>query len=136
MKTRLIFATIALIVMYMLNALLFNYGIIIPHDSISPHDLFLFHAVASFVVLLGVEILLRIIPNQAGMLYLALVFIKTGVFALVFKNSLFEKEQLEMSEKLLLIVPMFSFLLLEVVFLAIAMKALDKKVSLKEQLDD
>jgi hypothetical protein len=129
MKNRLIFATLAIVLVYILNTLLFAYGIGTAEIDVSKASIFLFHGIASFVVLVGVEVLLKMIPNQAGMLYLALVFVKTGIFALVFKSSLFEKEQLEMAEKLLLIIPMFSYLIVEVVFLAWAMKATDKALN-------
>lgn len=126
MKSKYLLFSLSLGLIFLLNFLLFSS---LETKGIAFVSVLIFHLVASVVVYISVEVLLKLLPNQAGMLYLALVFVKTGIFALVFKSSIFEKEQLEMVEKLVLIIPMFSFLLVEVVFLALAMKAADKKLN-------
>ncbi|GAA3777312.1 hypothetical protein GCM10022271_06910 [Corallibacter vietnamensis] len=79
---------------------------------------YLFHAIAAFIVYVCVEIMAEKMPNQAGYAYLMLMFFKIGVFVLIFQESVFAKESLLKAESVALIVPLFLFLTIEAVGVA------------------
>lgn len=78
--------------------------------------MYVFHFVAYIIICLSVEFLYSKLPSQVGYAYLASVFIKIGVFVLVFKSAIFAAESLSMPERLSIVVPMFVFLVLEAVY--------------------
>lgn len=76
-----------------------------------------FHAIATFIIYFLINLVYKNLPNQAGYAYLISVFIKMGVFVLVFKTSVFSIDALTKPEKITLIVPLFLFLFLEAIFI-------------------
>lgn len=83
------------------------------HISFSLESIYFFFIIASTIIYTAVEATSKYIPNQAGFAYLALMFIKIGVFLLIFKNVIFAENSLEMYERTAIILPFFLFLLLE-----------------------
>lgn len=79
---------------------------------------YLFHAIAAFIVYVSVEIMAEKMPNQAGYAYLMLMFFKIGAFVLIFQESVFAKESLLKAESVALIVPLFLFLIIEAIGVA------------------
>lgn len=72
-----------------------------------------FHAIATFTIYLTVNLVYKNLPNQAGYVYLISVFIKMGVFVLLFNTSVFALDALTKPEKTTLIIPLFLFLFTE-----------------------
>ncbi|QQY83063.1 hypothetical protein JJL45_03455 [Tamlana sp. s12] len=81
-------------------------------------EVYLYHAVAAFIVYVCIEGVSHTLPNQAGYAYLALMLFKIGIFVFVFKNSVFENEALTRPERLALVVPLFLFLIAEAIGVA------------------
>lgn len=80
--------------------------------SYSLFNVYLFHAIAAFVVYLVIELLAVKLASQAGYAYLAAIMIKMGLFVLIFQESILSKS-LDKPEKLALIIPLFLFLIIE-----------------------
>ncbi|GAB1857961.1 hypothetical protein MHTCC0001_27980 [Flavobacteriaceae bacterium MHTCC 0001] len=74
-----------------------------------------FHALAAILVYITVEAVASKLPNQAGYAYLMMIFIKIGIFVLIFKNTLFSNTNLLFSERIALIIPLFIFLIAETI---------------------
>lgn len=74
---------------------------------------YLFFVVSSLFVYVVIEVLASIIPKQVGFAYLASIFLKIGFFVLVFKSSFFLQDNLEMYQKLSVVIPLFLFLTIE-----------------------
>lgn len=79
-------------------------------------SVYLFHFIASIIVYLLLEFTVKYVPKNAGYLYLASVFIKMGVFFLVFQKLFYDTKILNNAEKISLIIPLFLFLILETAF--------------------
>lgn len=92
----------------------------------------LFHLIASVLVYVIEELAIETVPSQAGVAYLALVFIKMGIFIMVFSSSILSTEGMYMSEKLVLIIPFLLNLFLEGFFVAKSLKIMDGILSGKE----
>ncbi|WP_082050827.1 DUF6168 family protein [Neotamlana sedimentorum] len=81
-------------------------------------QVYVFHAIAAFLVYLCVEITADKLPNQAGYAYLMLMFFKIGAFVLIFQESVFAKESLLKVESVALVIPLFLFLIIEAIAVA------------------
>ena len=77
-----------------------------------------FNAAASLLVYLFIEVIASKLPSQAGYSYLVSVFLKLGFFLLIFKNEIFSAQELQMVERLSIVLPLLLFLTLETVFSA------------------
>ena len=84
----------------------------------------MFHAISSFLIYLIVEFIAENMPSQAGYAYLASVFLKMGVFILLYKSVIFSDMDISKAEKVSLVIPLFLFLILEAIFCS---KLLNKK---------
>ncbi|ELR69897.1 hypothetical protein C900_04600 [Fulvivirga imtechensis AK7] len=85
--------------------------------------MYLFHFISYVIICLSVEYLNAKLPSQVGYAYLASVFIKIGVFVLVFKSTIVGAEDLTLVERLYIIIPMFLFLVLEAIYCGRLMNA-------------
>lgn len=86
-------------------------------------NMYLFHFISYVIICLSVEFLNTKLPSQVGYAYLASVFIKIGVFVLVFKSTILRAEDLSMAERLSIVAPMFLFLVLEAIYCGRLMNA-------------
>ncbi|MBD0831187.1 DUF6168 family protein [Aestuariibaculum sediminum] len=113
-----------ILIFVFLSALLFALGItihgnfIVESMAFELSSVYLFHAIAVIIVYAAIEGVAGMMPDKAGYAYLTLMFIKLGLFVLLFKNSIFESGPLSQTEKLALVVPLFLFLILEAVCIA------------------
>lgn len=73
-----------------------------------------FHAIASVLTYGIVVAVFKYLPSQAGYAYLAAVFIKLGLFVLVFQSAVFSEEALSFSQRLPLVIPFILFLFTEI----------------------
>lgn len=78
-------------------------------------NVYLFHAIAASIVYIMIEVLAEKLPNQAGYAYLAAIFLKIGLFVLIFQESIMANDSLSKPERISLVVPLFLFLILEAV---------------------
>lgn len=81
--------------------------------SFSLLGVYLFHTIGAFFVYSFVEVVSGKLPNQAGYAYLMMMFLKIGVFVLIFKNSVFTDTPLTQVERVSLVLPLFLFLIVE-----------------------
>lgn len=78
--------------------------------------MYLFHSISGAIVYTLVELVFSKLPNQAAFAFLASIFLKIGFFILIFSSSIFTENPLQMFERLSIVVPFFSFLLVESFF--------------------
>lgn len=81
--------------------------------SFNLFQVYLFHALASLIIYILVELVVTQLPNETGYLYLALTMIKLGLFVLIFQNDIFSETPLIKAEKVSLVAPLFIFLITE-----------------------
>ncbi len=81
--------------------------------SFNLFHVYLFHALASLLIYILVELVVTQLPNETGYLYLALTMIKLGLFVLIFQNDIFSETPLVKAEKASLVIPLFIFLITE-----------------------
>lgn len=124
MIKRILLFAVALVLLFVLSYFTNSYLVKELTISFSLLQVYLFHVVAAFVVYAIVEFVASILPNQAGYAYLASIFIKIGLFVLIFNASVFAKENLSRPERVSLVVPLFLFLITEAVAIS---KLLNKK---------
>jgi len=84
--------------------------------SFALRSVYYFNALACVIICICVELLFTRLPSQVGYAYLASIFIKIGLFVLIFKNTLFPDGEFPMSERLSIVVPMMVFLIVEAVY--------------------
>ncbi|WP_299676154.1 DUF6168 family protein [uncultured Tenacibaculum sp.] len=124
MIKRILLFAVALVLLFVLSYFTNSYLVKELTISFSLLQVYLFHVIAAFVVYAIVEFVASILPNQAGYAYLASIFIKIGLFVLIFNASVFAKENLSRPERVSLVVPLFLFLITEAVAIS---KLLNKK---------
>ncbi|WP_299834238.1 DUF6168 family protein [uncultured Tenacibaculum sp.] len=115
MIKRILIFTVTLILLFLLSYFTNAYLVKELTFSFSLLQVYLFHVIAAFIVYGIIEFVASILPNQAGYAYLASIFIKIGLFVLIFNGSVFAKENLSRPERLSLVVPLFLFLITEAV---------------------
>ncbi|MGB1210485.1 hypothetical protein CLV86_1797 [Lacinutrix venerupis] len=98
--------------------ILINTQLLVTPLRFSINAIYGFHAIASFIVYVLVFFIYQKMPNQAGYIYLTSVFVKMGVFVLMFKNTVFSIDELTKPERITLLVPLILFLTLEAVLVS------------------
>lgn len=86
--------------------------------SYSLLKVYIFHSLASFIVYILVLLTYNWRSDQAGYVFLVGVFVKTGLFVLIFNASIFQKEQLLMFERVSLLIPFMVILCIEALFVS------------------
>ncbi|WP_442264716.1 DUF6168 family protein [Tenacibaculum sp. ZS6-P6] len=124
MIKRILLFAVVLVLLFLLSYFTNSYLVKELTISFSLLQVYLFHVIAAFVVYAIVEFVASILPNQAGYAYLASIFIKIGLFVLIFNGSVFAKENLSRPERVSLVVPLFLFLITEAITIS---KLLNKK---------
>ncbi len=81
-------------------------------------DVYLFNLISCIVIYVSMEFMAEKLPSEAGYAFLALVFVKMGVFLLLFQSVVFSETPLEMYQRLSLLIPFFLFLVIEAVGVA------------------
>lgn len=108
------FAFALAVVLFFLHQYLLN--LLNIQVSLPLFSMYIFHLASFLVISLGVEWLSKKMPTQVGYAYLASVFIKIGLFVLIFQSAIFGDEELSMASRLSIIFPLFIFLILEATF--------------------
>lgn len=78
--------------------------------------MYLYHSISGLVVYASIEFVFSKLPDQTGFAFLASVFLKIGFFVLIFSPYIYSDNALQIQDKLSIIVPFFTFLLLEAFF--------------------
>lgn len=99
--------------------------------SYSINAIYLFHFLAYIVIVLSVELLSKRLPDQVGYFYLASVFVKIGLFVLVFKDTLFADSPMNFLERISIVIPFFMFLVFEAIYCGRLMNAVDNESNSK-----
>tara|TARA_R110002012_G_scaffold283090_2_gene473134 strand:- start:81765 stop:82163 length:399 start_codon:yes stop_codon:yes gene_type:complete len=83
-------------------------------------SIYLFHLIISLLICIGFVVLATTDKwsHQLGFVYLFTFITKLLLFAIFFKNSIFEMESLTKTESFNLLIPVFLFLFLEVYFIS------------------
>ncbi|CAL2080011.1 DUF6168 family protein [Tenacibaculum sp. 190524A02b] len=81
-------------------------------------SMYLFNVTACVLIYIIVELVVVPLPNETGYLYLALMMIKLGVFLLLFQGFIFSESGLSKPEKLAILLPLLTFLLIEAGFVS------------------
>ena len=88
-------------------------------------SVYIFHFI-SFVFIIGsVELLSKKLPDQVGYFYLASIFVKIGLFVLLFKDTIFSDSPMNFLERISIIIPFFMFLVFEAIYSGRLMNAKD-----------
>ncbi|WP_375579938.1 DUF6168 family protein [Marivirga tractuosa] len=99
--------------------------------SYSINSIYLFHFIAFIAIIFSIELLSKKLPDQVGYFYLASVFVKIGLFVLVFKDTLFSDSPLNFLERISIIIPFFMFLVMEAIYSGRLMNAVDNESNSK-----
>ncbi|CAM1354273.1 MULTISPECIES: DUF6168 family protein [Tenacibaculum] len=83
--------------------------------SFSLLSVYVFNLIASLVTYIAVEIVINYLPNETGYLYLGLMLVKFGVFILLYQDSIFSETGLTKPEKVSILLPILTFLLVEAI---------------------
>ena len=116
-------ALVSLVLFYKLHISLFN-------DSswklnFSLLSVYLFFSIASLVIISVIEILFDITPANAGYIFLVGIFIKMGLFILIFYSKGLADAKMNVIEKLSIFAPLFLFLLIETLAITTRLKQED-----------
>jgi len=119
----IVFISLYFIGLYSHQEILANTAIDI---SFSLDKIYLFHAFFSGLICINLRLASTVdkLSVQLGILYLATFIIKPILFGIFFYNPIFTIKKLTLAERLSLLIPLFIYLLTEVVFIA---KILNKK---------
>lgn len=85
-------------------------------DNKLPYSLlgiYLFFAIAAVIIISGVEYLFKIMPASAGYGFLVGIFLKMGVFMVVFLGGNLADLKLSLLHKLSILIPLFFFMSVE-----------------------
>ncbi|WKK86159.1 DUF6168 family protein [Marivirga arenosa] len=114
---------LAVVILFAQNWYLSNQNEVL---SYSLEAMYIFHFISFIVIASSVGLLSKKLPDQVGYFYLASVFIKIGLFVLIFKNTLFSEEELNFPERISIIIPFFMFLVMEAIYSGRLMNTNDK----------
>lgn len=122
MNKRILYVVVIILVLLAIAYNLQNY---LTEDNLpySLQKLYLFHGIAVLIVYLGIELIYDKMPNQIGAAYLTMMFLKIGIFILLFKSTIFTEQDLAMQHRLGLLIPFFLFLIVETVCIAKLLKS-------------
>lgn len=124
-------AALVFICITLFTGLYFTLTQMLPYfDNLSNLNLLLlssYFGVASIVICLIVELAMPYIPNKTGVLFLALVFVKLGVFLMIFNQDVFTENGLVKFDKIAIFSNLFVSLLIQGIFVAILLKVNNAK---------
>lgn len=125
-KRLLVFNTIIVVVAVFMSTLqssFFSWNL--PFSEVS---LYVFFAISSIVIVSGIELLYTIMPNNAGYGFLVGMFIKMGLFMMIFYSKMLELKTILLIDKIFILIPLFVFLFLETLVVSnLLMQKTDKQ---------
>lgn len=81
--------------------------------NISLIGVYSFFVIATMITIIGLEFLHANIPSSTGYGFLVSVFLKMGIFVIIFMAGGMAKENLSMIDKISILIPLFVFLSIE-----------------------
>jgi hypothetical protein len=109
--------------MAVLQSVFFNWNL--PFSEVS---LYVFFGISSIIIISLIEVLYPMMPNNVGYVFLVGMFVKMGVFMIVFYSKMLEIKNIHFSDKIFILVPLFVFLFLEtLVVINLLMQKTDKQ---------
>lgn len=127
MSKRILVFTVIVILLFLVSYFTNQY-LVETNNSVLQFPLlnvYLFLAIATLVIYVLIELVIKHLPNESGYLYLALTMVKMGIFVLLFQESIFSEQPLSKSDKFSLVIPFFIFLLAEAIAVAKLLNAKD-----------
>lgn len=88
-------------------------------------SIYLFFAIASLIIITGIELLFDFMPANAGYAFLVGIFLKMGAFILIFFSKGLGEATMNFTEKIAILVPLFVFLIIETIAIATRLKQTD-----------
>lgn len=113
-------ALVSLVLFYKLHISLFNDSFWKLNFSLL--SVYLFFSIASLVIISVIEILFDVTPANAGYIFLVGIFIKMGLFILIFYSKGLADAKMNVIEKLSIFAPLFLFLLIETLAITTRLK--------------
>jgi hypothetical protein len=101
------------IVLYILHSLLIKQFDI--KLSISLSSIYLFFTIASIFIITSIELIYKYIPASVGYAFLVGIFLKMGIFMIMFYAKTLSKTTLSMTDKFSILVPLFVFMSIEII---------------------
>ncbi len=76
-------------------------------------SLYVFFCISSVFIVTGIELLYTTMPNNAGYGFLVGMFVKMGLFMMIFYSKMLLLKNIYFADKIFILVPLFVFLFLE-----------------------
>lgn len=94
------------------------------------YDTTKFFAIASALICIHLKFFsgIKSLQPQVGYIYLPTLFIKGGIFFVAFRSTVFAVNELQLVERLNLLIPLFIFIILEVYFVIRILKGIQHKI--------
>lgn len=125
-KRVLIFNSIILgiaVLMAILQSVFFNWSL-----PFSVFSLYAFFGISSVVIVTGIELLFSVMPNNAGYGFLVGMFVKMGLFMMIFYSKMLDLKTILLLDKMFILIPLFVFLFLETLVVSnLLMQKTDKQ---------
>lgn len=90
--------------------------------KISYVGIYLFFAISASVIITGIELLFDVMSDKVGYAFLVGIFLKLGFFTVMFLSKGLLDKPLTMSERLGIVMPLFLFLIVEVIAIGTRLK--------------
>lgn len=91
----------------------------------SLNALYAFFVISTLIIIVSLELLANVLPDKVGYAFLMAVFIKMGLFILIFSSTGLLEKKLFLADKLGVLFPFFIFLLIEALAIASRLKLME-----------
>ena len=111
------------VIMAVFQSVFFDWNL--PFTAVS---LYVFFGVSSVFIITGIELLYTVMPNNAGYGFLVGMFVKMGLFMMIFYSKMLELKTILLIDKMFILIPLFVFLFLETLVVSnLLMQKTDKQ---------
>ena len=111
------------VIMAVFQSVFFDWNL--PFTAVS---LYVFFGVSSVFIITGIELLYTVMPNNAGYGFLVGMFVKMGLFMMIFYSKMLELKTIHLVDKMFILIPLFVFLFLETLVVSnLLMQKTDKQ---------
>ena len=125
-KRLLVFNSIILgvaVLMAIIQSVFFNWSL-----PFSVTSLYAFFGISSIFIVTGLELLYTVMPNNAGYGFLVGMFVKMGLFMMIFYSKMLDLKTILLVDKMFILIPLFVFLFLETLVVSnLLMQKTDKQ---------
>jgi hypothetical protein len=112
------------ILLYLIHTFLINQFEI--KLTISLPSIYLFFTIASIFIITSIELIYKYIPASVGYAFLVGIFLKMGIFVILFFAQGMSKTELSMTDKFSILLPLFVFMGIEIVPVIKSLKTIFK----------